>query len=152
MKSVMIALLFLALGLCGEAAAGPRVMGPEHMGKAYIESELGLTPEQSRKLQELRLAYLTEITPLQSRLFAIKAELRLLWASRSPDREQITIKQSEIAELQKQLDAIKTRHRLECREVLTPEQREKAAQLEATQPMGMGWKHGRMHRGWSYPQ
>lgn len=151
MRTILTALLVLFLGFCVEAAAGPRGMGPGHMGKPLLESELGLTTEQSRKLEELRRAYLDEITPLQSRLFALRAELRLLWAAQDPDRERITIKQGEIAELQKQLDAISTRHRLECREVLTPEQREKAAEFEARRPMGMGWRHGGMHRGWSNP-
>ncbi len=149
MKRIFIALMLLLLALATDAIAGPRGMGPAHMGSRFLDSKLGLSPEQSEKLKELRRAYLDEITPLQSRLFTLRAELRILWAAEVPDKDQIALKQKEMLDIKHKIEDITTRHRLECREILTPEQREKAAAMDGDHPMGMGWRPGRMHRGWS---
>lgn len=150
MRSRAAVILFFLIGLAANALAGPMGggMGPGMMHNPRIEAELGLSEEQSQRMSELRRAYLDEITPIQSRLFSARLELRHLWEDRVPDKEKISAKQGEIAELERRLDAITTRYRLDCIDVLTPEQREKVEMLKPRQNMGMGWRPGRMHRGW----
>lgn len=128
------------------ASAGPwgRGMGPGACDSPHAEAALGLTSEQSQKLQALRQAYLDEIAPLQNQLFGRNAELRLLWSAQEPDKEQIASKQKEINDLEQQIEDRSTRHRLSCREVLTPEQREKAAKFEGGRHRGPGRRSGGM--------
>jgi len=127
------------------AFAGPwgRGMGPGYGMSPYDASNLGLTPEQSQKIQTLREAYLKDITtPLQNQLFSKKAKLWLLWSEPNPSQEKIMAKQSEINALQLQLQEKATQHQLETRNVLTPEQRAKAANLGPPNGRGPGWKMG----------
>jgi Spy/CpxP family protein refolding chaperone len=158
MKNLIVATLSLAILFCGSAAfAGPRGsgqgMGPGMGGAGCDAAELNLTEEQSDKLQSLRETYLKEITPLQSRMFAARSEMRLLWNTADPDRDQIVAKQKAISELKSQLEEKAIAHRLDCRAVLTPEQR---SQMAAAGPgmgtgrgscMGNGKGPGSMHRG-----
>jgi len=126
------------------AFAGPsgRGMGPGYGMSPYAASSLGLTPEQSQKVQTLREAYLKDITPLQNLLFSKKTELRLLWSEANPSQEKIMAKQSEINGLQQQLQQKATQYQLETRNVLTPEQRAKAANFGPANGHGPGWKMG----------
>jgi len=151
MRRIILSFVFLSLALWATSAfAGPwgRGMGKGAFDSLPAEAALGLTSEQSQKLQTLRQAYLDNITPLQNQLFSRKAELRLLWSAQNPDQEQIASKQKEINELEQKIEEISTRHRLDCREVLTPEQREKAAKMEGGRHRGPGWRSGRMSQGW----
>lgn len=158
MKNLIVATLSMAILFCGSAAlAGPRGsgqgMGPGMGGAGCLAADLNLTAEQSGKLQSLQETYLKEITPLQNRMFAARSEMRLLWNSADPDRDQIAAKQKAIAELNNQLEEKAIAYRLDCRAVLTPEQR---SQMAAAGPnmgtgrgsgMGDGMGHGSMHRG-----
>ncbi len=145
----------ILLGWAASSVAGPgwgRGMGP---GKGvgmnpHAASYLGLTPEQNSQLQSMREAHLKEIAPLQEGLLSRKQELRLLWTSPNPDQGKITAKQKEIAELQAQLQALSTQHRLEARGILTPEQQQKLSAAGYGRAFGGGpaWGKGRMARGW----
>ncbi len=48
--------------------------------------------------------------------------MQTLWAQTNPDQEKILAKQKEINALMAQLQEKATKHRLEMRQVLTPEQ------------------------------
>lgn len=89
---------------------------------------------------------LKEIPPLQGKLFAKRQKLRLLFAKPNPDAAHIMAKQKESAELQAQLPEMRTKHRLEARMILTPEQ-----QQELVGGLGPGftggWCSGPMRRG-----
>lgn len=115
-----------------------RGMGP------VAASNLNLTAEQAAMLQTLRENYLKEVTPLQNQLYGKRSELRLLWAKPAPDQAEITGKQAEVFELQKQLQEKSTQYQLDCRNVLTPEQQ---SQMAAFGP-GMGRGHGPGWKRW----
>jgi len=128
-------------------------MGISNWGSSSCESIPNLTPEQSAKLAELKAQRLKEVLPLQKELIAKRAELRALWAQTNPDEAKIKAKQHEVTELENTLQEKMTNYRLECRNVLTPEQQ---AQLKPEQPRkGYGYKaqrpgargYGRM-RNW----
>ncbi len=91
--------------------------------KICKSSNLNLTAEQSAKIQSLRETHLKEVTPLRTKLFTKKAELKLLWAQVNPDKNKIMSKQKEISDLQYSMKEKSTDYRLEIHKVLTPEQR-----------------------------
>jgi len=145
MKTVGIVTMAAVLVFSATLAfAGPwgKGMGPGYGMSPYAASDLGLTPEQSQKLQTLMEAYLKEITPLQNQLFSKKAELRLLWSESTPNQEKIMAKQKEINGLQQQLQTKATQYQLETRNVLTPEQQAKACNSGAGYGRGAGRKMG----------
>ncbi len=109
-------------------------------------SDLNLTADQNAQLQARQEAFMTEIEPLRNELFAKREGLRELWAKSDPGQALISAKQQEIRELQGRIQERATQQRLSCREVLTPEQREKLGTLTAQRGWGRG--HGRGMGGW----
>ncbi|MGQ9857338.1 MAG: Spy/CpxP family protein refolding chaperone [Thermodesulfobacteriota bacterium] len=107
-------------------------------------SYLGLTAEQTQQLQGLRKAQFKEMAPLQGRLFSKRQELRLLWANPNADHVQILAKQKEISDLQAQIQHMATKHRLEARKILTPEQQQKLAVSSMGRGPGAGNGWGRV--------
>lgn len=151
MRGITFLLVCLSLAISTTGVfAGPWESGMGRGGSSSMPADaaLDLTSEQSQRLQSLRQSFLEEMTPLQNRLFTKRAELRLLWSAPKPDHEQIASKQKEISELEQAIDELSTRHRLDCREVLTPEQKEKASGMDGGMHRGWGSRSGRMLRGW----
>jgi Spy/CpxP family protein refolding chaperone len=107
-------------------------------------SILDLSADQKAQIQTRQEVYQQEINPLRDNLFSKKMELRNLWAQARPDQTKITAKQKEIQSLQNEMQEKTTQYRLECRELLTPDQQEKLATTVAHRGGGRGWK---MH-GW----
>ena len=152
-RLVGTALGLFVLGLAATSMAGPGGgwgKGPGMGMNPYGASYLGLTAEQTQQLQSLREAQFKEMAPLQEKLFSRKQELRLLWANPNPDQGQILAKQKEISDLQAQIEQTATKHRLEARKILTPEQQQKLAvsSMGRGPGAGSGWGRGRMARGW----
>lgn len=149
MKKLIVLALAVGMMFTGSLAlAGSRGWG-QGMGPGYCWSNAGasnldLTDEQSAKLQTMRENYLKEITPMQNQAVALRSEMRLLWNAAGPDRENILAKQKELSGIQTQLDEKATRYRLDCREILTPEQQAKMAAFGPGMGRGNGqmWKHG----------
>jgi Spy/CpxP family protein refolding chaperone len=131
-----VAILFFSAALAFAQPWG-RGMGPG-FGGPHIDPTLNLTQEQADKLQKLHESYLSEVTPLQNRLFTIRAEIRLLWEEMNPDRDKLMQRQNEAIEIRKRLDEKAIMHRLDSQAVLTPEQRARM--------IGFGPGGGR-HRG-----
>jgi Spy/CpxP family protein refolding chaperone len=86
---------------------------------------LNLTPEQNQKMQAMRESFFKETIPLRNDLMAKQLELRTLWSQTTPDQEKILAKQREINTLRGQMQEKMTKHRLEMRQILTPEQQAK---------------------------
>ena len=162
-RSVTLALGLALLALAATSNAGPwgggPGMGPGRGGwgpgmgmgygmNPYMATQLGLTPEQTAQLQAMREALFKELAPLQESLFSKGQELRLLWASPTPDQGQIAAKQKEITQLQSQIQEMGTAYQLEARKVLTPEQQEKLSSFMGGRGFGPGPGWGRHGRGW----
>jgi len=92
------------------------------MGIGPCAANLNLTAEQIKQMQDSRTKHFTDTAPLRETLFARNAELRSLWAQKNPKQEDILNKQKEVNALQAQLQELATQHRLEARNILTPEQ------------------------------
>jgi len=103
---------------------GPGPYAPGYF-PGYWAASLNLTPEQIQKMQALREAYWKEIMPMQNELLSKRLELRGLWLQPNPDQDKILAKQKEINALREKLQEKATKHRLEMRRILTPEQQAK---------------------------
>jgi Spy/CpxP family protein refolding chaperone len=112
--------------------------GPGYGPKGSWGPALNLTAEQNQKIQAMRESFFKETLPLRNEMQTKQLELRTLWAQTNPDQDKILAKQKEINALRAQLQEKGTRHRLEMRKVLTPEQQ---AQIGAFGP-GFGPGYG----------
>jgi Spy/CpxP family protein refolding chaperone len=99
---------------------------------------LNLTAEQNQKIQAMREGFFKETLTLRNEMQTKQLELRTLWAQTNPDQEKILAKQKEVNSLKAQMQEKGTRHRLEMRKILTPEQQ---AQIGAFGP-GFGPGYG----------
>jgi len=121
---ILATLVIVLLATSGLAIAqgwgrGPGVPG---YGPGAWGPGLNLGAEQTQKMQALQESFFKETIPLRNELMAKKLELRTLWAQTNPDQEKILAKQKEINALTAQLQEKATKHRLEIRQILTPEQ------------------------------
>jgi Spy/CpxP family protein refolding chaperone len=110
-------------------------------------SNLDLTEDQKAEIQTRQQAFAEEMSPLRDKLFSRRMELRELWSQASPDQARISAKQQEIRDLQSQIQEQATQFQLDCRELLTPEQKEKLGTSVAYQG-GMRGGHSRGRHGW----
>jgi protein CpxP len=99
-------------------------MGPGH-GPGGWAASLNLSPEQNQKMQALRESHFKETIPLRNEIMSKRLELRTLWVQTNPDQEKILAKQKEVNALMGQLQEKATKHRLQMRQILTPEQQAK---------------------------
>ena len=99
--------------------------GPGNVEDIAKARGLDLTAEQREKISILREAHLKDIKLLQDRLYVRSRDLRGLWLAKTPDRESIMALQKEVQALRNQLMDKITIHRLEVRQILTPEQQAK---------------------------
>ncbi len=149
MNKIKVFVLVMVCSLIATTAAfaGPGEWG-HHMGPGHGTggmANLNLTPEQSQELQALHENYLKAVSPLQNQMFALRSELRLMWNTADPDKEEIMAKQKEIADFEWQIQEQATQYRLDFRNILTPEQQ---AQLAGSGPgMGGGYGNGGKVRG-----
>jgi Spy/CpxP family protein refolding chaperone len=110
-------------------------------------SNLELTESQKAEIQTRQQAFAEEMSPLRDKLFSRRMELRELWSQTTPDQARISSKQQEIRDLQSQIQELATQYQLDCRELLTPEQKEKLGTSVAYQG-GMRGGRGWGGHGW----
>jgi len=99
-------------------------MGRGH-GPGGWAAGLDLSAEQNQKMQALRESHFKETIPLRNEIMSKRLELRTLWVQTNPDQEKILAKQKEVNALMGQFQEKATKHRLEMRQILTPEQQAK---------------------------
>jgi Spy/CpxP family protein refolding chaperone len=130
---------FVAAGPCGGGERGD----PGWAMDNTILSKLNLTAEQTEKIRALHESFQKDITPLRTRIFEKKAEMRLLWMQTESDAAGIKAKEKEIHDLKWQVLEKAADFRLAFRSILTPEQ------LSKFLAMGGDWgrHHGRDWRG-----
>jgi Spy/CpxP family protein refolding chaperone len=120
--------------------------GPGYGMNPNFASNMNLTDAQRAELQSRHDAFMAEMNPLRDELFSKKMELRELWTKINPGQAEISAKQQEIREIQNQMQERATAYQLECRQMLTPEQREKMTVKQASfggRGGGQGCRMGR---------
>ena len=130
MKKMIVAILGIALlatsglALAQEWGRGAGMgLGPGGgMGLGPCATNLNLTAEQIKELQDFRTKHFKETATLRETLLARNAELRSLWAQKDPNQTEILKKQKEVNDLRGQFQEMAVKHQLQARGVLTPEQ------------------------------
>lgn len=143
-RDVFFAVVLILAAMNAEAFQGACGMGPG-MGLPYHwAAGLDLTDDQRARIQAKQDAFMEEVSPLRDRLFSRKMELRELWGQAGPDQAKISAKQREIQAIQNQIQDKATRYRIECLELLSPEQQERLGTFAARHG-GWGSIEGGMH-------
>ncbi len=118
MKKTGLLLAFLLLLLGGNSfARGPDILD--------LSSELGLSAEQTQRLEEIRLKAQRKTIKLKADLKLAHLDLRGLLQAEHPDKQAIYKKLDEIGALRTRLERNRIDTRLEIRNLLNPEQRKK---------------------------
>lgn len=145
--SLVVAVLFTLISSAALARGGG--MGPgggctDHgmgmgpgmgVGPGALQA-LGLDADQQKQVAGLRTKLDAELAPVRQKMATLRGELQALWRVAEPDRQAIFAKQAEMDTLRDNLRAAMTDFRLAVHKLLTPEQRQRAAQL--SQERGKG--------------
>lgn len=103
---------------------------PQKWGRYGLMEELNLKQEQQQKLQLIQSRYKDKIEYLQEGINRSNQEFRSLMIS-NIDPGQIRNKHQEVQDLRQKLDNLRLESMIEMREVLTPAQRSRFAQMMA---------------------
>src|SRR4030042_3570020 len=152
MKKIIVAVFVIALLVTSGVAIAQDWGRGAGMGQGYGPGASGYGPggwaaalnvssEQTQKMQTLREAHFKETIPLRNEIMSKRIEMQTLWAQTNPDQEKILAKQKEINALMAQLQEKSTKHRLEMRQVLNPEQQAKIGAYMGG-PCGFGPGYG----------
>jgi len=121
---IALGLVTLVLTVVSYVFAGGPGFGPGN-GPRNCPGFAGLTDltsEQQTQLQDLRQKHRNEALPLRNQLFALRQELRALWAAPKADPQVITAKEKELDVLRNQMRENAVQFKLEARSFLSPEQ------------------------------
>lgn len=116
-------------------------MGPgfgwneEAGGPIGMPDELKLTKEQTDKIKKIRIASRKQNIPIKSDIQLKEIELKEMMDADSPDRNAVAAKIKEIDALRTQIKINRLHARIDCRSVLTKEQKEKMEQMRADRRM-----------------
>ncbi len=130
MRWIVIVLSMVALASSGQAllaqAGGGPLMGLGLLGKWWdrpmLVRQLGLTPEQQAKMDEILQQHRLRLVDLRANLQKAEIELEPLVASDDPNDGQIMAGVSKVAEARAQLEEENARLLLDVRHQLTPQQ------------------------------
>lgn len=136
MKKLVLVIAVLVLGASsawGFGGRGGGMQGGFGCGmNPNFASNMNLTDAQRVQFQSRHDVFMAEMSPLRDELFSKKMELRELWSKADPSQAKISAKQQEIREIQNQMQERATQYQLECRQMFTPEQREKMTVTQAS--------------------
>lgn len=138
--SLKIAMVALAAGLVASAAWA---QGPLENPK--VIQELGLTQDQVQKLDDLKYQHQRQMIDVRHDLALKRLELRREMEKDNPDRAKINRLLDETSALKGQQQKLRTNHRLDASQILTPEQRTKAREMMAERRARRG-ERGMDHR------
>lgn len=133
--------LFATLMAAGVAALA---LGP--MG-GRMAKELGLSPEQTQKIESLRYDHQKEMIGLKGQMQVKRLDLRKEMEKDTPDPAALDKLVDEGAALRATMQKARLHHLLDMKKILTPEQWQKAKAHFAEHMGEMGGARGRGHGG-----
>ena len=145
MTAIAVALLFTSQAFAWGQGPG-RDRGYGHCREAGYE-RLNLTDDQKGKIDTLLDANYKSNRPLREKIFDQSVQLRRLWLQAAPDKDKIAAAQKELRELRNEMEDKITTLRLEIRNLLTPEQKEKLAGMDWGRGSGFGPRGGMRGQG-----
>jgi Spy/CpxP family protein refolding chaperone len=92
---------------------------------SLMQSELGLSPEQTKTFQDLQAIYLEKSKPLNDKIEANKLRIADEIFKASPNEKEVDSLSANIGTLQSRIEVIRFEHFRDFVKVLTPEQKEK---------------------------
>jgi Spy/CpxP family protein refolding chaperone len=101
--------------------------GPRGQGKQF-KAELNLTDDQEKQMQDLRLDLEKKMIPLEAELKTKNLEMKELHMADTPNKKKMMAQIDKISETKVKMEKAKLEHRLQVREILTPEQQKIFAQ------------------------
>mgnify|MGYP001766973972 CR=1 FL=1 len=96
-----------------------------------VIQELGLTPDQVQKLEDLKYQHQRQMIDVRRDLALKRLDLKREMEKDTPDRAKINRLLDETSALRGQQQKLRTNHRLDASQILTPEQRAKAREMMA---------------------
>jgi Spy/CpxP family protein refolding chaperone len=119
---------------------GPGFGWNEHAGIGFpdppgMPDELALTKDQTDKIKKIRSTARKQNIPLKSDIQLKEIELKELMDADSPDKNAVAAKVKEIDALRTQIKLNRMNARIDCRNVLTKEQKEKMEQMRSQRRM-----------------
>lgn len=130
----------MGLALAAELNGYP---GPMHV--LQRADQLGLTPEQKRRVSEMFDAMKVEAMTLGERLVTQEAALDSLFAGRRATEDTVSAATSAIADTQGKLRSTHLKYHLSTLEVLQPEQLRRYAELRGYAAGGVETPHRHRH-------
>ncbi len=116
--------------MCEKMHKGTREMKHKEMpGKIEKLDELGLTDEQLKSIQNLRLDFIKKTANTKAQLEIKQAELKALWAESEPTKDAILKKIKEISDLKGEIAMSRAEMKLEIYKILTPDQKKKLKEI-----------------------
>lgn len=139
LPATLLALSALILPLRGGDPPASAATPPARPRQARVAQTLGLTPDQQQRIQAIRAAHRTAAQAARSALR--EARRAFHQALRHPDTPDAQLRSLHQSLAEQELAVILTRRHLrqEIRQVLSPEQREQAAELRGRM---QGARHG----------
>ncbi|PLS68939.1 MAG: hypothetical protein CV045_05025 [Cyanobacteria bacterium M5B4] len=101
--------------------------------KGRLISELNLSEQQQQQLEAIRQQFRPEVEKLKNKLDQLRQDMRQLNSSNASD-QQLRAKFQEIQAVKNDLEELRFEQKLAMRQVLTPEQRVKMANLREGRP------------------
>lgn len=127
--SVALVILFLGFTLFAEDGSGQTWRGKGRMvgrdGPCLLEKFLDLTPEQKKKLEEMREMRFEQGQNFQDKLRKMRLDLGKLMEDPEADEKKMEALIDEMAKLRADHFKGSLRHKREMRKIFTPEQLEK---------------------------
>jgi hypothetical protein len=119
-----------------------------------FKSELGLTEEQTRKVDLINSEYQEASGPFVAQIRNIRSEILDELSAEIPDTLFLKLKSGELCDLQLQLQKANFKQYLELKKVCDPEQAQRLSALyrEMYGCVRMGNGSRRMHRNWGRQQ
>ncbi len=101
--------------------------------KGRLINELNLSEQQHQQLEAIRQQFRPEVEKLKNQLDQLRQDMRQLNSSNASD-QQLRAKFQEIQAVKNDLEELRFEQKLAMRQVLTPEQRVKMANLREGRP------------------
>jgi Spy/CpxP family protein refolding chaperone len=131
--------------------AGPPAMAPgsfQMMPFGRIFRQLGVTADQRQQIRAILETRRADLKPLRDQALAARRGLADAIAAPAVNEQAIREASAKLAAVQADLAVLRARVRAEVFQVLTPEQREKALELEKQARERLGsWRQSRDRRG-----
>lgn len=139
--TLLAALLLAAWGFTA-AQAQPGKGRRGHRGQDFIQA-LNPTAEQMEKIKALRLDHARQMAQLHANLKIAQLELRSAMDQDSPQMADVKTRVAEVNRMRAQIMEKNVEMRLNLKNLLTPEQKEKLKELRQQRPGPgrMGWRH-----------